>query len=179
MGVVALADFGSTYTKVRLVDPAQGELLARAEAPTTVATDLMEGYGAALEAALRSLGAGPTIDEQLAVSSAGGGLRVAAVGLVADLTAAAARQAALNAGARVEAVLAGTLGDEQLIGCRRRNRRSSSSPGERMAARLSWCWTTRGASLRAGSVATRSSPATRPSPRRWRRSCEGEDPASR
>lgn len=114
MGVVALADFGSTYTKVRLVDPAQGELLARAEAPTTVATDLMEGYAAALRAARGSLGASLAIDEQLAVSSAGGGLRVAAVGLVADLTAAAARQAALNAGARVEVVLAGTLDGEQL-----------------------------------------------------------------
>lgn len=114
MGLVALADFGSTYTKVRLVDPAQGELLAQAEAPTTVASDLMDGYEAALEAARSSLGTDPTIDEQLAVSSAGGGLRVTAVGLVADLTAAAARQAALNAGARVEVVLAGTLGDEQL-----------------------------------------------------------------
>lgn len=114
MGVVALADFGSTYTKVRLVDPSKGELLARAEAPTTVTSDLMEGYAAALDEAVGSLGANPTIDERLAVSSAGGGLRVAAVGLVADLTAAAARQAALNAGARVEVVLAGTLGDEQL-----------------------------------------------------------------
>lgn len=114
MGVVALADFGSTYTKVRLVDPAQGELLARAEAPTAVTTDLMDGYAAALGAAARSLGAGTTIDEQLAASSAGGGLRVAAVGLVADLTAAAARQAALNAGARVEVVLAGALDDDRL-----------------------------------------------------------------
>ncbi len=114
MGVVALADFGSTYTKVRLVDPGRGELLARAEAPTTIGTDLMEGYEAALDAAMGSLGGSPTIDERLAVSSAGGGLRVAAVGLVADLTAAAAHQAALNSGARVEAVLAGTLGDEQL-----------------------------------------------------------------
>lgn len=114
MGVVALADFGSTYTKVRLVDPAQGELLARAEVPTTVASDLMEGYAAALDAAVGSLGTTPTIDEQLAVSSAGGGLRVAAVGLVPDLTAAAARQAALNAGARVEVVLAGSLDEGQL-----------------------------------------------------------------
>jgi uncharacterized protein (TIGR01319 family) len=39
---------------------------------------------------------------------------VAAVGLVADLTVAAARQAALNAGARVDAVLAGSLDEEQL-----------------------------------------------------------------
>lgn len=113
MGVVALADFGSTYTKVNLVDPDEGRLLARAEAPTSIGTDLMEGYAAALAAANRSLGSAE-VDLALAVSSAGGGLRVAAVGLVADLTAAAARQAALNAGARVEAVLAGTMDDEQL-----------------------------------------------------------------
>jgi uncharacterized protein (TIGR01319 family) len=114
VSVVALADFGSTYTKVRLVDPVEGRLLARAEAPTSIETDLMEGYTAALDAATASLGRSTAIDDQLAVSSAGGGLRVAAVGLVADLTAAAAHQAALNAGARVEAVLAGNLGEEQL-----------------------------------------------------------------
>ena len=114
MSVVALADFGSTYTKLRLVDPDEGRLLARAEAPTSIGTDLMDGYATALRAATAALGGSVSIDERLAVSSAGGGLRVAAVGLVADLTAAAARQAALNAGARVEAVLAGSLGEEQL-----------------------------------------------------------------
>lgn len=113
MGVVALADFGSTYTKVRLVDPGEGRLLAGAEAPTSIETDLMDGYGAALKIAREAAGA-VAIDHQLAVSSAGGGLRVGAVGLVEDLTAAAARQAALNAGARVEVVLAGTLSDEKL-----------------------------------------------------------------
>lgn len=115
MGLVALADFGSTYTKVRLVDPAEGRLAGAGEAPTSIGTDLMEGYGEALAAALSSAGAGAgAIGHRLAVSSAGGGLRVAAVGLVADLTAAAARQAALNAGARVEAVLSGELGEEEL-----------------------------------------------------------------
>lgn len=114
MGVVALADFGSTYTKVRLVDPAEGRLLGRAEAPTSTGTDLMDGYAAALDAARRATGRAVAIDEQLAVSSAGGGLRVAAIGLVEDLTAAAARQAALNSGARVEVVLAGTLAEDQL-----------------------------------------------------------------
>jgi len=113
VSVVALADFGSTYTKVRLVDPAEGRLLARAEAPTSIGADLMDGYATALAAARGPLGS-TAIDDELAVSSAGGGLRVAAVGLVADLTAAAAQQAALNAGARVEVVLAGSLGDEQL-----------------------------------------------------------------
>jgi uncharacterized protein (TIGR01319 family) len=111
---IALADFGSTYTKLSLVDPEEGRLLARAEAPTSIGTDLMDGYGVALEAAKASLGESVRIDEGLAVSSAGGGLRVAAVGLVEDLTAAAARQAALNAGARVGAVLAGSLSEGQL-----------------------------------------------------------------
>jgi uncharacterized protein (TIGR01319 family) len=114
VGVVALADFGSTYTKVSLVEPDEGRLLARAEAPTSIGADLMEGYAAALGAARRAAGSGVAVDDALAVSSAGGGLRVAAVGLVEDLTAAAARQAALNAGGRVELVLSGDLGEDQL-----------------------------------------------------------------
>lgn len=114
MGVVALADFGSTYTKVSLVDPEEGRLLSRAEAPTSIGSDLMEGYAVALRAARASIDSPVETVDELAASSAGGGLRVAAVGLVADLTAAAARQAALNAGARVETVLAGALGDEEL-----------------------------------------------------------------
>jgi uncharacterized protein (TIGR01319 family) len=111
---IALADFGSTYTKLRLVDPEEGRLLAAAQAPTSIATDLMDGYAEALASAERDAGGSVEVEEAIAASSAGGGLRVAAVGLVADLTAAAARQAALNAGARVEAVLAGALGTEQL-----------------------------------------------------------------
>jgi uncharacterized protein (TIGR01319 family) len=111
---IALADFGSTYTKLSLVDPEDGRLLARAEAPTSIATDLMDGYAAALAGAAGKLGEPVQIEHRLAASSAGGGLRVAAVGLVADLTAAAARQAALNAGARVGTVVAGRLEEAQL-----------------------------------------------------------------
>lgn len=114
MAAVSLTDFGSTYTKVRLVDRDQARVLARAEAPTTIGTDLMEGYATALAAAQDQLPEPVAIDAALAASSAGGGLRVAAIGLVADLTAAAARQAALNAGARVGAVLAGELDAAEL-----------------------------------------------------------------
>jgi uncharacterized protein (TIGR01319 family) len=114
VGVIALADLGSTYTKVSLVEPGEGRLVARAEAPTTVGSDLMEGYGVALKRAIGTAGERVTIDERLAASSAGGGLRVAAVGLVPELTAAAARQAALNAGARAGCVLSGRLDEEKL-----------------------------------------------------------------
>jgi uncharacterized protein (TIGR01319 family) len=104
----ALADFGSTFTKVTIVELGSGRLLARAQAPTTVHSDVMIGYRAALGAALSE--AGPLdVGPRLAASSAAGGLRVAAIGLVEDLTAAAARQAALNAGARVGLVLHGQL----------------------------------------------------------------------
>ncbi len=119
MGLVALADFGSTYTKVTLVDRARRRMVARAEAPTAIRTDVMEGYDAALAAARELAGAAAAPELELAVSSAGGGLRVAAVGLVGDLTAAAARQAALNAGARVEAVVSGRLGEAELAELRR------------------------------------------------------------
>jgi uncharacterized protein (TIGR01319 family) len=104
----ALADFGSTFTKVALVELGSGLLLAHAQSPTTVDTDVMLGYQAALDAALAE--APVALGPRLAASSAAGGLRVAAIGLVGDLTAAAARQAALNAGARVELVLDGRLG---------------------------------------------------------------------
>ena len=69
----------------------------------------MIGYERALGTALSSVDV--PLGPRLAASSAAGGLRVAAVGLVEDLTAAAARQAALNAGARIELVLHGRLNE--------------------------------------------------------------------
>ncbi len=109
-----LSDFGSTFTKVALVDSQSGALLARAHAPTTARTDVMDGFEAALEEALSATGRSISLGPRIAASSAGGGLRVAAVGLVADLTAAAARTAALNAGGRVDLVLSGSLGAQDI-----------------------------------------------------------------
>lgn len=109
MTAAVLADFGSTFTKVSVVEMGTGRLLARAQAPTTIASDVTIGYESALAAATSRISEPLTIGPRLAASSAAGGLRVAAVGLVEDLTAAAARQAALNAGARIELVLDGRL----------------------------------------------------------------------
>jgi uncharacterized protein (TIGR01319 family) len=103
---IVLADFGSTYTKVTVIDAADGRLLATARHRTTVDTDVLDGLDSALDALE------PSVHKLrdahvLACSSAGGGLRVAVVGLERDLTAEAARLAALSAGARVDTVLAG------------------------------------------------------------------------
>ena len=114
VNAIALVDFGSTFTKLTITEAGTGRLLAAAQAPTTVETDVMEGYRDALDRALGQVPGKPKIVRRLAASSAGGGLRVAAIGLVPEYTEAAARQAALNAGARIVLRLAGRL-DERAV----------------------------------------------------------------
>lgn len=108
---VALVDFGSTFTKVRVVAPGGG-LVATVQHRTTVDTDVFDGLDGALTE-IAQLHPELLIASMLACSSAGGGLRLAVVGLVEDLTAEAARQAALSAGARVVEVVSGGLSDAQ------------------------------------------------------------------
>ena len=101
MSTALLIDFGSTWTKLRAVDLGTGRLLGSAQGPSTVATDINVGLDAALAALARDLGGLPSFACRLASSSAAGGLRMVTVGLVRELTAEAARQAALGAGARL------------------------------------------------------------------------------
>jgi uncharacterized protein (TIGR01319 family) len=101
-----LVDIGSTYTKVIVVDLATAEVLTRGESATTVERDVTLGLKRALAAAGLGLRkqdlAGFTL--RLACSSAAGGLSLVAIGLVPELTAEAARRAALGAGAVVQDV---------------------------------------------------------------------------
>lgn len=100
MKPVLLIDFGSTYTKVTSIDAETGHLYGTAQSFTTVDEDISIG----LENALKELKAQTGITEffdKLACSSAAGGLRMIACGLVPSLTAEAAKRAALGAGAKV------------------------------------------------------------------------------
>lgn len=100
MKPVLLIDFGSTYTKTTCVDVESARILGTAQSYTTVETDVGEG----LENALRELRAQTGISEfaeRYACSSAAGGLRMIASGLVPTLTTEAAKRAALGAGAKV------------------------------------------------------------------------------
>jgi uncharacterized protein (TIGR01319 family) len=101
MKAALLIDFGSTYTKLRAVDVERAAILGAGQGPSTVATDITIGMRAALADLERRLGALPPFRYRLACSSAAGGLRMVTVGLVRELTAEAARQAALGAGARL------------------------------------------------------------------------------
>ena len=101
MSAALLIDFGSTYTKLRAIDLAQARVLASAQGPSTVTSDVTVGLDAALADLERKLNGLPPFKYRLASSSAAGGLRMVTIGLVRELTAEAARQAALGAGAKV------------------------------------------------------------------------------
>lgn len=96
-----LIDFGSTYTKLRAIDLDAGQIIAAGQGPSTVATDINIGMDAALSDLESHMGGLPDFDHRLASSSAAGGLAMITVGLVKELTAEAARQAALGAGAKL------------------------------------------------------------------------------
>jgi uncharacterized protein (TIGR01319 family) len=100
MSNVLLIDFGSTYTKLTAVNLEQAVVLGSSTAHTTVTTDLNDGLMIAREK-LKAITGDIVYEEQLACSSAAGGLRMAVSGLVPELTAEAARSAALGAGAKV------------------------------------------------------------------------------
>jgi uncharacterized protein (TIGR01319 family) len=109
--VAVCVDFGSTFTKALLVDLATGAVLAAAEHPTTLETDVLDGYDACL-AVLTAADPRATTAQVLACSSAGGGLRIAVVGNEELVTAEAGRRVALSSGGKVVAVRAVAGGDE-------------------------------------------------------------------
>jgi uncharacterized protein (TIGR01319 family) len=114
MGLGLFIDFGSTYTKATVVDLVNEEILAAAQAHTTVETSIMEGLEKALEPVYRDLGRNINFKHKVACSSAAGGLKMVALGLVKDLTVEAAKRAALGAGARVLDVFSYELSGQEL-----------------------------------------------------------------
>jgi uncharacterized protein (TIGR01319 family) len=101
-----LIDFGSTFTKVLCVDLEEETVIARAQAVTTVNSNVMSGLNRALSflyPQLRLAKYPIDFDHKIACSSAAGGLRLMVIGLEPSLTLEAARQAALGAGAKIVA----------------------------------------------------------------------------
>ena len=111
-----LIDFGSTFTKVIVVDVEKGKLLARSKSASTVRTDVTIG----LRRTLSNIGLKLSdlkrrkFDYKLSCSSAAGGLRMVSIGLVPQFTVEAAKKAALGAGANVLEVYAYDLTSDEL-----------------------------------------------------------------
>jgi uncharacterized protein (TIGR01319 family) len=93
-------DFGSTFTKLTAIDSDQQSILATATAFTTIETDLINGFNNAKQQLQQQIH-NFEYDRLLCCSSAAGGLKMIAVGLVTALTAKAAKMAASSAGAKV------------------------------------------------------------------------------
>lgn len=108
-----LADIGSTFTKVCAVDISAQILLGTASAPTTISSGIDTGLSNAIDRLFEKTGE-LTFSEKYACSSAAGGLRMIACGLVPELTAEAARLACLGAGAKLIKLYAYELTPEDI-----------------------------------------------------------------
>ena len=100
-------DIGSTFTKATAFREEDGKLVwaARAQAPTTV-DDIGQGIETALQNLAHDLHCRSVIAKSmLSTSSAAGGLRMVAMGYMPRVTAKAAKEVAMNAGARVLEVM--------------------------------------------------------------------------
>lgn len=111
---VLVAEIGSTTTVVNAFNNLASdnpEFIGQGQAPTSVLEgDVRIGLNGAIESLKKSLNVDAVdYDELMATSSAAGGLKMTVHGLVYDMTAKAAREAALGAGANIHLVTAGKL----------------------------------------------------------------------
>lgn len=113
MKAVMLIDFGSTYTKVTGVDLDTSKILGTSKSFTTIESDICIGLENAITRLEETTG---KLDWtfKYGCSSAAGGLRMVAVGLVDDLTSKAAKEAALSAGAKVLKVYSMELTEDDI-----------------------------------------------------------------
>ncbi|MGB7593938.1 MAG: methylaspartate mutase accessory protein GlmL [Erysipelotrichaceae bacterium] len=113
MPVYLLFDVGSTYTKGCVVDTDKEEILATASVFTTAETDISFGIESAKKQMKKALDE-VSIAKTLVCSSAKGGLKMVAIGLVPDLTLKAATLACFSAGAKVIRSYAFELNDTEI-----------------------------------------------------------------
>jgi uncharacterized protein (TIGR01319 family) len=107
-------DFGSTFTKVIVIDLHKETIVARSISPSTVDTDINIGLQRSFDKIKNWGTLEDNIKSKFACSSAAGGLRIAAIGLIPELTGEAAKQAALGAGGKVIGIYTHELTKEDL-----------------------------------------------------------------
>lgn len=95
-------DIGSTFTKAVAYDFENFSLIGKAKTPSTVSSDVNEGLSKVINEIKAQTGLNLNdFEVKRATSSAAGGLKIVAIGLVPDLTAEAAKKAALGAGGKI------------------------------------------------------------------------------
>lgn len=113
MKPILLIDFGSTYTKLTAVDVEEEKILGTAASYTTVQTDINDGLQKGLQLLEQKTGK-LEYEKTYACSSAAGGLRMVASGLVPELTSEAAKLASLGAGAKIVGLYSYQMTEEDI-----------------------------------------------------------------
>jgi uncharacterized protein (TIGR01319 family) len=113
MQPILCIDFGSTFTKVTAVDIDVPRILGRTQSFTTIHDDINIGLQKALDQ-LEEITGLSDWPVRLACSSAAGGLKMIAIGLVPQLTMEAAKRAALSAGAKLLKTYSVELNDREI-----------------------------------------------------------------
>ncbi|NOQ19821.1 MAG: MutL protein, partial [Desulfobacterales bacterium] len=115
MEAALMIDIGSTFTKACSVDLLDEKILATVCTPSTTNTNVSVGINKAIQ--LLDTVVEKKIDYKirLATSSAAGGLRIAVVGLVPELTVKAGKISAYNAGAKIVGTYSYKLNKYEII----------------------------------------------------------------
>lgn len=114
MKYVITIDFGSTFTKVVVVDIINKRIILTDKVPSTVGTDAEICMNRCFDKARQVLEDEFDETPKFATSSAAGGLRMSVTGLTASLSSLAGKSAALGAGAKIIASYTGLLKDDDI-----------------------------------------------------------------
>lgn len=107
-------DLGSTFTKLTLIDIDTLKIVGTSSSYTTVKSDVTKGFLLALKNLEEKIN-DATYLKAYACSSAAGGLKMAAIGLVSELTTEAAKRVCLGSGAKVDLVISGVLTNAEKV----------------------------------------------------------------
>lgn len=110
-----LIDFGSTFTKLVVVDFEKRQCIFTAKFPSTVHTDARIGLKQCFDAAKEVIGEESFQKSiKLSSSSAAGGLRMAVIGITDTLSLSAGKNTAFGAGAKIMGTVSGWLDEEKI-----------------------------------------------------------------
>lgn len=108
-------DFGSTFTKIVVIDLEEREILLSDRVPSSVGTDAAIGLNRCFQLAESVIGHEAFEKAvKLASSSAAGGLRMSVIGLTDSLSTLAGKSAALGAGGKIIANYSGLMTEEKV-----------------------------------------------------------------
>ena len=115
MECAVLVDFGSTFTKAAVIDKTKAQVIFTTKYPSTVKTDASVALFQCLDEIEKEIGRKALEKADIySSSSAAGGLRMAVVGLTANLSIAAGKNTAFGAGAKIVSVTSGKLSEEEV-----------------------------------------------------------------